>query len=63
MPSAIKTRIYQTRQIRDLEQQAIQRFGIAEAELMQRAGQAAFDYLHRRWSDSRNIAVFCGGGV
>lgn len=62
MPSAIKTLIYQTRQIRDLEQQAIQRFGIAEAELMQRAGQAAFHYLHRRWKEARKIAVFCGGG-
>lgn len=62
MSSASKTLIYQTQQIRALEQIAKQQFGIAEDDLMQRAGQAAFDFLLRRWPAARKIAVFCGGG-
>lgn len=62
MTSASKSLIYQTQQIRALEQIAIQQYGIAEDDLMQRAGQAAFNFLLRRWPQVRKIAVFCGGG-
>lgn len=58
----IKTPIYQTQQIRDIERLAHERFGISSHTLMQRAGKAAFDFLQRRWPQAKNIAIFCGGG-
>jgi hydroxyethylthiazole kinase-like uncharacterized protein yjeF len=58
----IKSPIYQTHQIREFERLAIDRFHISTDIMMQRAGKAAFDFLHRRWPQAKNIAVFCGGG-
>lgn len=59
---AIKTPIYQTEEIRELERIAQERFGISGQVLMQRAGQAAFDFLMKRWPQTQKIAIFCGGG-
>jgi hydroxyethylthiazole kinase-like uncharacterized protein yjeF len=59
---SIKTPIYQTQQIREIERLAEERFSIASYLLMQRAGKAAFDYLQRRWPQAKKIAVFCGSG-
>jgi len=54
--------IYQTAQIREFERLAQERFDISGHVLMQRAGQAAFSFLLRRWPHSKKIAIFCGGG-
>ncbi|TAK75730.1 MAG: NAD(P)H-hydrate dehydratase [Gammaproteobacteria bacterium] len=59
---SIKTAIYQTQQIRELERLAQERFGITEQVMMQRAGKAAFDFLSRRWPNAHSIVVFCGSG-
>lgn len=58
----IKTAIYQTQQIRELERLAIERFSLTGFILMQRAGRAAFDFMLRRWPQAKKIAVFCGNG-
>lgn len=54
--------IYQTQQIREAEQLAENRFAIAGQELMRRAGQAAFDFLLKRWPRAKKLAVLCGAG-
>lgn len=58
----IRTLIYQTHQIRDIEQSAHTRFNISGHEMMQRAGKAAMEFMHRRWPMAKKIMVFCGGG-
>lgn len=59
---AIKTPIYQTAQIREMEQLAIEKFAVPSSELMQRAGRAAFDFMMHRWPHAQRITVFCGTG-
>jgi hydroxyethylthiazole kinase-like uncharacterized protein yjeF len=53
---------YTTTQIRQLEKLSIETFGIAESELMERAGKAAFECLKLYWPESNNIFVLCGAG-
>ena len=54
--------IYQTQQIRDLEQIAINQYLIDETQLMARAAQAAFMHLQMLFTNINAIAVFCGPG-
>ena len=54
--------IYQTSQIRMMEQLASERFGISSSLMMQRAGQAVFEFLRKRFPQYQHIAVCCGGG-
>ena len=54
--------LYRAAQVRELDRRAIEESGIAPAELMQPAGQAAFDALRLRFPHARRIAVFCGKG-
>lgn len=54
--------IYQTEQIRKLEQLAIERFDISADTMMHRAGKSACDFLLRKWPHVKKIAVFCGTG-
>lgn len=58
----IKSPIYQTQQIREFERLASERFNLTGQVLMQRAGKAAFDFLLKRWPQTKKIAVFCGAG-
>lgn len=53
--------LYTAAQTRELDRLAIAA-GTPGAELMTRAGQAAFDALCGRWPEARRIAVLCGGG-
>ncbi|WP_421711919.1 NAD(P)H-hydrate dehydratase [Alcanivorax sp.] len=53
--------LYTAAQTRELDRLAIAA-GTPGAELMARAGQAAFDTLCERWPEARRIAVLCGGG-
>ncbi len=57
-PSAL----YHTAQIRQLEQRASDEFAIPATQLMERAGHAAFEVIHKRWPWCRNIVVVCGNG-
>lgn len=58
----LSTLLYQNSAIRALEKLAIEQQGIAEAELMERAGHAAWDLLLQKMPQVRNITVFCGCG-
>jgi len=48
--------------VRELDRIAIDEQGIPGIELMERAGQAAFDALRQRWPRVRDVAVVCGTG-
>ncbi len=54
--------LYTAGQVRALDRQAIERFGIPGAELMQRAGAAAFAVARERWPEARRWCVLCGTG-
>ncbi|MCX7088933.1 MAG: NAD(P)H-hydrate dehydratase [Methylococcales bacterium] len=54
-------KLYNTLQIRDLEQLAIEG-GSTGFQLMTRAGEAAFNTLRKRWPDAQTFVVFCGAG-
>jgi NAD(P)H-hydrate epimerase len=54
--------LYRAEQVRELDRRAIEDAGIKGGELMQRAGQAAFDLLRHEWPGARRIAVMCGSG-
>lgn len=54
--------LYTAAQVRGFDRQAIERFGIAGETLMERAGQAAFALLLRRWPQARRITVLVGTG-
>ncbi|MBA3661575.1 MAG: NAD(P)H-hydrate dehydratase [Gammaproteobacteria bacterium] len=54
--------IYQTEQLRTLEKLACRLDDITTLVLMQRAATAAAEFMHRRWRDAQNVAIFCGNG-
>jgi hydroxyethylthiazole kinase-like uncharacterized protein yjeF len=54
--------LYAAAQVRELDRRAIEVHGIGGAELMARAGVAAFDTLRASVPRSRRIAVVCGPG-
>ena len=54
--------LYYAAQIHAADRRAIAQQGMGAAELMERAGQAAFLLLRRRWPRARRIAVVCGPG-
>ena len=54
--------LYRAAQVRELDRIAIEERGIPGYTLMSRAGEAAFRWLHQRWSKARRIAIVCGGG-
>ena len=45
-----------------IDQSAIQRFGIPGDELMRRAGQAAFGIFQEHWPEAKRVHVICGSG-
>jgi NAD(P)H-hydrate epimerase len=54
--------LYRADQARELDRAAIEDQGIPGAELMERAGKAAYGLLRERWPAARRIAVLCGLG-
>lgn len=60
MPSA--DQLYSVAEIREAERRAITEHGVAGAEMMARAGAAAFEQIRRRWPERRRLAVYCGAG-
>lgn len=54
--------LYTAEQVRNLDQTAIEGFGVDGFDLMKRAGKAAFRLAHRRWPEARQLLVLCGGG-
>jgi ADP-dependent NAD(P)H-hydrate dehydratase / NAD(P)H-hydrate epimerase len=54
--------LYRADQVRELDRSAIEDQGIPGAELMERAGRAAYELLRRRWPVANDISVVCGIG-
>jgi hydroxyethylthiazole kinase-like uncharacterized protein yjeF len=54
--------LYSAAQVREIEQCAISQLGIPAAELMERAGLAAWQCFESRWPGAESVAVLCGGG-
>ncbi|MGB6976981.1 MAG: NAD(P)H-hydrate dehydratase [Gammaproteobacteria bacterium] len=57
-----KTALYQTHQLRQLEQLAVANYHLPETELMERAGAAAVQQLRAHWPEAQHITVVCGRG-
>ncbi|WP_028389242.1 bifunctional ADP-dependent NAD(P)H-hydrate dehydratase/NAD(P)H-hydrate epimerase [Legionella fairfieldensis] len=57
-----KTALYQAAHIRQCEQMSINGLGLAEDELMTRAGTCAFATLRELYPAVRTLSVFCGSG-
>lgn len=53
---------YLAADVRELDRIAIEEKGIPGFTLMQRAGQALFEELRKRWPRSTSIICFCGSG-
>ncbi|MDZ7662447.1 NAD(P)H-hydrate dehydratase [Thiohalophilus sp.] len=54
--------LYTADQCRELDRIAIEEEGMSGSILMERAGEAAWRLLTRRWPEARRIAVVCGTG-
>ncbi len=54
--------LYRAEQARHFDQLAQTIFGVAENELMERAGLAAWVLLRQRWPQARRIGIVCGSG-
>jgi NAD(P)H-hydrate epimerase len=54
--------LYRASQVRELDRIAIEEFSIPGAELMERAGDRAYRFMHQRWPDLSEIVVVCGMG-
>lgn len=54
--------LYSAAQSRALDESALAALGLAGNALMERAGEAAFAVLRRRWPRARRLAIVCGPG-
>lgn len=59
---ALPRALYTAEQVRQFDRQVIERHGISGDTLMQRAGQAVFEQLLRRWPEAQHITVLAGTG-
>jgi len=54
--------LYRAEQVHGLDRTAIDEHGIPGAELMERAGRAAYRLLRQGWPDARVVSIVCGIG-
>jgi NAD(P)H-hydrate epimerase len=54
--------LYRAEQVRELDRCAIEDHGIPGADLMERAGRAAYAWLRERWPEARDLTVLAGPG-
>jgi hydroxyethylthiazole kinase-like uncharacterized protein yjeF len=62
LPQDLPNVLYRAEQVGELDRIAIEQQGIPGAELMERAGQAAFAALQHTWPRARSVGVLCGVG-
>ncbi len=60
--SALPRSLYSAAEVRAVEACAIRECGISSLSLMERAGQAAFGVMQKRWPQAKRIVIFCGSG-
>jgi len=58
----LKTPVYTTTQVRELDRRIITESGISGFELMRRAAQALLDNIREYWPGRNRLLLFCGGG-
>lgn len=58
----LPNQLFSVEQVRSMDRYVIDKIGIPGIELMQRAGQFAFDFLMQTWPDTKSVGVFCGAG-
>jgi len=61
-PDELTVPVYTASQVRALDRQATERFGVSSYELMSRAGAAALRALSGHWPQAGRILVYCGAG-
>ena len=61
-PARLPHALYRAAQVREMDRMVIDEFGVPGAELMERAGAAAFRELRRTWPGARSVAVLAGLG-
>jgi NAD(P)H-hydrate epimerase len=54
--------LYTREEVRELDKIAIEGYAIPGITLMERAGQAAFTILQQKWSQAKQLVIFCGIG-
>lgn len=54
--------IYNKAQILELERLAGEQYNLPAEQLMQHAGQAAFETVKAEWPSAKNLTIFCGAG-
>lgn len=62
MPVDLSQHLYSASQIRAIEQHAIDRLNIPGYELMARAGEAVFKFLHGALDSDSSVLILCGPG-
>lgn len=62
MNSNLPPALYSTEQIKAVEQFVIQKGILFGYTLMERAGQAVFNYVQHHYPAAKNITIFCGSG-
>jgi len=60
--TSFPTALYQCGQVKAMDKAAVEIQEVSGFELMQRAGQRAFDLLRDTWPQLEQITVFCGAG-
>ncbi|MGH8502062.1 MAG: NAD(P)H-hydrate dehydratase [Gammaproteobacteria bacterium] len=60
--SGLPSNLYSAQRVRELDRAAIEKFAIPGYELMQRAGQAAFELVRAQWPRARSMVVVTGTG-
>lgn len=61
-PTPLPVDLYRAEHVQALDRIAIERFGIPDIELMERAGRSAYRALRERWPGARRIGLLCGLG-
>ena len=54
--------IYSAAQVKELDRYAMEAFSISGNVLIERAGEAAFKLILKKWPDCRRLTVLCGTG-
>ncbi len=60
--STLPYSLYRAENVRALDRAAIDEFNIPGIDLMNRAGDAVFQRVRRRWPEAKRLVVLCGGG-
>ena len=61
-PASLPYKLYTAEQVREYEPVAAQMAGASLAALMERAGEACFNYIKRRWQNRQRLLILCGRG-